>query len=63
MDDIAANVIMNEREGLLKSPAPVLRAGLDYGFWIRDTAINTWNGTGLLLHDVTRNSMLPPIQL
>ena len=46
MDDIAVNVAENEKEGLLKEAGPVLRAGLDYGFWIRDAAINAWNGSG-----------------
>lgn len=59
MDDIAANVVPYRQQGLMEAGGRVLKAGADYGFWIRDAAINSWNGFGLMLPEVNRASMLP----
>lgn len=51
--------IAPRQAGLLDAPAPVLDAGLDYPTpWIRDSAINIWNGASLLVADVMRNNLL-----
>ena len=46
--DLIGNIIPF-KDGLLEREAPAIMAGLDYNTpWTRDTAINTWNGAGLL---------------
>lgn len=56
--DIAGNVLPF-CEGLLREPRPVLMAGLNYKTpWTRDASINTWNGAGLLMPEVTKNTLL-----
>lgn len=56
--DIVGN-IAPDAAGLLETPGPCFRAGLDYPQqWTRDNAINTWNGGGLLFPEVARNSLL-----
>ena len=58
MGDMLGNV-MPYRSGLLEKPAPCLVAGLSYPDpWTRDTAFNTWNGAGLLIPEVMRNTLL-----
>lgn len=58
LDDIAAN-IEPFRDGLLKQPAPCIIAGRGYDTpWTRDTAINIWNGAGLLFPEASRNTLL-----
>lgn len=38
---------------------PLLWAGLDYGgAWTRDAAINVWNGVGLLLPEISKNTLM-----
>lgn len=55
--DIVGNVVPFA-DGLLEQERPVLLAGLDYNTpWTRDAAINTWNGAGLLLPEVTLNTL------
>ncbi|GLV58035.1 hypothetical protein KDH_48690 [Dictyobacter sp. S3.2.2.5] len=56
--DIAGNIVPF-KDGLLEQPELSLLAGLDYNTpWTRDTAINTWNGAGLLFPLVTYNTLL-----
>lgn len=51
------------KDGLLKEKKPVLLAGLDYDTpWTRDTAINTWNGVGLLFRDIARTTLLSVLE-
>lgn len=58
LGDIVSNIAYFQ-DGLLSEPAQVLLAGLGYvAPWTRDAAINTWNGTGLLCPEVTRNTLL-----
>lgn len=45
--------------GLLPEPRPVILAGLRYYMpWTRDAAINAWNGTSLIVPEVTRDTLL-----
>jgi glycogen debranching enzyme len=45
--------------GLLAQDALCLMAGLSYPDpWTRDAAINTWNGAGLLIPEIMRNTLL-----
>lgn len=45
--------------GLLPESRPVILAGLRYYMpWTRDAAINAWNGSSLILPDVTRDTLL-----
>ncbi|GCE18651.1 amylo-alpha-1,6-glucosidase [Dictyobacter kobayashii] len=56
--DIVGNIVPF-KDGLLEQPSQTLIAGLDYSTpWTRDTAINTWNGAGLLFPQVTYNTLL-----
>ena len=58
LGDLAGNIVPF-KDGLLDSERAALLAGLDYDTpWTRDTAINTWNGTGLLFPPVTYNTLL-----
>lgn len=45
--------------GLIDEEKPVIMAGLGYDTpWTRDAAINTWNGAGLLLSDISKDTLL-----
>ncbi len=58
MGDMFGNVI-HYKSGLLKKPAPCLSAGLSYPDpWTRDTALNTWNGAGVIIPEVMKNTLL-----
>ena len=58
LNDLLSNVAPFQ-DGLLTSPAPAILAGGGYDTpWTRDTAINVWNGAGLLLPDVSKNTLL-----
>ncbi len=59
--DIYSN-ITTFKDGLLKEEAPVLLAGIGYNTpWTRDAAINIWNGCGLLVPEVSKNTLLSTI--
>lgn len=61
LGDIYSNVV-SFRDGLLKSQSPVLLAGAGYHTpWMRDAAINIWNGCGLIIPEVSKNSLLATI--
>lgn len=56
--DLLGNVAPYQA-GLLTEPTPVIFAGLRYNMpWTRDAAINAWNGSSLILPDVTRATLL-----
>ena len=58
VDDLLLNVAPF-RDGLLERPEPVILAGKGYDTpWTRDAAINVWNGAGLLLPRVSKNTLL-----
>ncbi|ANE48592.1 hypothetical protein SY83_22470 [Paenibacillus swuensis] len=58
LGDMTGNIVPYE-EGLLEQAEMCLMAGLDYNTpWTRDTAINTWNGAGLLVPEVTKHTLL-----
>lgn len=58
LGDLLGNVVAFS-DGLLNVSAPVILAGLDYHTpWTRDAAINTLNGVGLLLPQVSKNTLL-----
>ncbi len=58
LGDMLGNVV-HYKSGLLEKPAPCLVAGLSYPDpWTRDTAFNTWNGAGLLIPEVMKNTLL-----
>jgi mannosylglycerate hydrolase MGH1-like protein len=58
LGDLFSN-IRDYKGGLLKWEQPVLCAGADYKDpWTRDTAINTWNGFGLLFPNVAKPTLL-----
>ena len=47
------------KDGLLSEEKPVIMAGLGYVTpWTRDSAINTWNGAGLLLSDIAKDTLM-----
>jgi glycogen debranching enzyme len=51
------------KSGLPDDSAPVMVAGGDYHeAWTRDTAINAWNGGGILWPEVTRNTLLSVLE-
>ena len=56
-----ANVVGNIalfRDGILEKEVPCILAGLGYDTpWTRDTAINVWNGMGLLTPKVAKNTL------
>jgi glycogen debranching enzyme len=50
--------IRSFQDGLLEQPELCILAGLDYDTpWTRDAAINVWNGAGLLVPRVARNTL------
>ena len=56
--DLQANV-RPFRDGLLTEEKPVIMAGMGYDKpWTRDAAINVWNGAGLLMPEVSRDTLL-----
>ena len=58
LGDLFSN-IRYYKSGLLKTEQPVLCAGADYKDpWTRDTAINTWNGLGLLFPEIAKSTLL-----
>ena len=58
VDDLIAN-IEPFRDGLLTEAAPCIIAGRGYDTpWTRDTAINIWNGAGLLFPEASKNTLL-----
>lgn len=58
LDDLAVN-IEPFRDGLLREAAPCIIAGRGYDTpWTRDTAINIWNGAGLLYPEASKNTLL-----
>jgi len=62
MGDLLGNVSLFQ-DGLLESPRPVILAGLDYDTpWTRDAAMNAWNGTSLLMPDVSRSTLLSVLE-
>ncbi len=62
LGDLYSNIAPYQ-DGLLDRAESVVLAGLDYDApWTRDAAINTWNGAGLLVPDVTRTTLLAVLQ-
>jgi len=58
LGDLFSN-IRYYRSGLLRTEQPLLCAGADYKDpWTRDTAINTWNGFGLLFPEIAKSTLL-----
>ena len=58
VEDLLVN-IEPFRDGLLKEAAPCILAGRGYDTpWTRDTAINIWNGAGLLAPEAALNTLL-----
>ena len=56
--DLAGN-IGPYRSGLLKTEAPVIRAGLQYSApWTRDASFNTWYAGALIAPETARNTLL-----
>ncbi len=57
LGDICSNLVPFQ-EGQLTEPSLCLAAGLNYATpWTRDNSLSTWNGIGLLLPDVAKNSL------
>ncbi len=60
--DIVGN-IQPFHDGLLDKPQPCILAGLEYDTpWTRDTAINVWNGAGLLFPEASRSTLLSVLE-
>ncbi|MCR4883959.1 MAG: hypothetical protein K6A68_10330 [Clostridiales bacterium] len=58
VDDLQSNIHLF-KDGLLTEEKPVIIAGNGYDTpWTRDTAINVWNGAGLLVPEVAKNTLL-----
>ncbi len=56
--DVATNVRIRFNDSV-GNEKPVLFAGFDYtGAWTRDASINVWNGAGLIVPDVAKNTLL-----
>ncbi len=56
--DICANVVPY-KDGMLKTEKPVMLAGVGYKTpWTRDAAINVWNCGGILMPEVSKNTLL-----
>lgn len=56
--DLTGNICLF-KDGLLKSPAPCVLAGLEYDTpWTRDAAFNTWYAAGLLYPEAAKNTLL-----
>ncbi len=51
------------QDGLLDEPRRCILAGLEYDTpWTRDTAINVWNGAGLIFPTESRNTLLSVLE-
>jgi len=62
LGDLSGNIALF-KDGLLSRPQPCILAGLDYNTpWTRDTAINTWNGAGLLFPQAALNTQLSVLE-
>ncbi len=62
MGDIVGN-IQPFQDGLLEQPQPCILAGLEYDTpWTRDTAINVWNGAGLIFPEASRSTLLSVLE-
>ena len=62
LEDLTSNIAPFQ-DGLLAQPAPVILAGKGYDTpWTRDTAINVWNGAGLILPEESKNTLLSVLQ-
>jgi glycogen debranching enzyme len=62
MGDLLGNVMPMHR-GLLEERSRVIFAGLHYNSpWARDASVNASNGTGLILPEETRNSLLAVVR-
>lgn len=62
LGDIIGNILPYQ-DGELKNPKPCLMAGLEYNTpWTRDSAINTWNGAGLLFPKLTHSTLLSVLE-
>lgn len=58
LEDLLSNV-KPFKDGLLESSKRCILAGKGYDTpWTRDTAINTWNGAGLLIPEIAKNTLL-----
>lgn len=58
VSDIISNITFF-KDGILKEEKEVICAGLGYDTpWTRDSAINVWNGCGLLFPEVSKNTLL-----
>lgn len=62
MGDLVGN-IQPFQDGLLEEPSPCILAGLEYDTpWTRDTAINIWNGAGLVFPAAARSTLLSVLE-
>jgi hypothetical protein len=62
LGDLVGN-IQPFQEGLLSEPKRCILAGLEYNTpWTRDTAINVWNGAGLIFPAESRNTLLSVLE-
>lgn len=62
MGDVVGN-IQPFQDGLLDQPQPCILAGLEYDTpWTRDTAINVWNGAGLVFPEASRSTLLSVLE-
>lgn len=60
--DIMTNVNMY-KSGVLKESQYCILAGLEYNEpWTRDASINTWNGAGLFIPEISKNTLLSQIE-
>ena len=63
LEDLTGNVAQF-MDGLLDGPAPVILAGKGYDTpWTRDASINVWNGAGLLMPGVSKNTLLSVVTM
>lgn len=62
ISDIISNIQLF-KGGMLKEEKEVFIAGMVYDTpWTRDAAINTWNATGLLFPEISKNTLLSAIE-
>jgi glycogen debranching enzyme len=60
--DLVGN-IQPFKDGLLEEAQPCILAGLEYDTpWTRDTAINVWNGAGLVFPQASANTLLSVLE-
>ncbi|MBP3359984.1 MAG: hypothetical protein J6N52_03955 [Clostridia bacterium] len=56
--DMVSNIDMFS-DGILSEEKPVMMAGAGYDTpWTRDAAINTWNAGGLIIPEISKNTLL-----